>query len=243
MASFARHLGGYHVGVVLLGSALWLSACSSNVTAVTGSGGSGGSGANNTGANNTGANNTGANNTGANNTGANNTGGSVPVDCVTAQNLDPCTSPGSYCSYYDAATNEYCDAYCDESYHWQKYCYTEPTYCYNPTLCPNVMPTNGAACQTTTECEYYDCEYFGTCGGSGYGVASCQGGIWYTYEDCYCFQPPDLCPTMPPQDLSPCSTTQQCQTYDCEWYDACGMNTYHYAYCDGGVWFSSGNCL
>jgi len=236
MASFSPSLWG----VVVLGGALLVSACSSTVTSNGAPGGSS-AGGGDTGANNTGANNTGANNTGASSTGA--SGGSVPVDCVTAQNFDPCSSPGSYCSYYDASTNEYCDAYCDETSHWQKSCYTEPTYCYNPTLCPNVMPTNGGGCPTTTDCEYYDCEYYDACGGGGYGVASCQGGVWYTYEDCYCFQPPELCPSLPPQDLTPCTVTQQCQTYDCEWYGSCGMNTYHYAYCDGGVWFSNGDCL
>src|SRR5262245_55022623 len=79
-------------GVVVLGGALLLSACSSTVTSNTGPGGTS-SGGGDTGANHSGANSTGANNTGGSSTGA--SGGSVPVDCVTAQNFDPCSSPGS----------------------------------------------------------------------------------------------------------------------------------------------------
>ena len=226
------HPTAHGLGVLLIASALGASACGSSVTVIDGEGGNA----------NTGGNNTGAGNTGGNNTGAGNTGGSVPVDCVSANNLDPCSSPGSYCSYYDASTNEYCDGYCDEGYHWQKYCYVEPTYCYNPSLCPATMPNDGGFCVTTPQCEVYDCEYAGVCGGSGYGMASCYQGTWQTFSDCYCYQPPNLCPSSPPQSGSPCATTQQCQTYECEWYANCGNNTYDYAYCELGVWYAGGDC-
>jgi hypothetical protein len=104
------------------------------------------------------------------------------------------------------------------------------------------MPNNGSFCTTSPECESYDCEYSGVCGRSGYGSASCYEGTWYTYSDCYCFQPPNLCPASPPQDGSACTTTQQCQSYDCEWYNSCGNNTFHYAYCEYGTWYSGGDC-
>ncbi len=240
--NFTTSFGGPRTTLLAAVAAVAVSACGTEVIIMGGSGANG-SGAANAGGNNTGGNNTGGNNTGGINTGGNNTGGNInPIDCLNAENFDPCASPGSYCSYYDAGTNEYCDAWCDDSYRWQKNCYVQPTYCYNPSLCPSVLPTNGAACPTTDECEYYDCDFPGVCGGSGYGYGSCQDGVWYTYKDCYCYQPPELCPASPPQHGSACTTTAQCDNYDCEWINQCGSNTYHYGYCSNGVWYSDGDC-
>jgi hypothetical protein len=246
MSYLARRLWGLRAGIIAVGSAFLASACSSTVT-TEGPGGAGGGGNSNSTGNTTQVGGNGGTSSGGTTptaSGGSSTGGSVPVDCVTAENFDPCASPGSYCSYYDASTNEYCDAYCDETYHWQKYCYVEPTYCYNPpSLCPSTLPTTGSACQTTPECEYYECEIFGACGGSGYGFATCDSGIWYTYESCHCFQPQNLCPTSPPQNGAFCTVTEQCQTYECEWYDSCGQNTYHYGFCDGFIWQTAGDCM
>lgn len=167
------------------------------------------------------------------------TGGGDPItDCISAVSGDPCGSPGSYCNYYDASTGETCDSFCDESFRWQKDCYVEPSYCYQPDACRQQTPTDGAACAAAPGCDIYDCEYVGACGGNGFVYATCDQGRWFVFDDCYCSEPESLCPAQPPVDGTACVSTTQCREYDC-FYD-CGDGRTRQTYCDGGRWYDSG---
>ena len=110
---------------------------------------------------------------------------SCPID--DANFGDPCANVGDWCSTYNAATNEYCDAWCESPGYWYKDCYTEPTWCFNPTnLCPSTLPEDFTSCPNTTQCEAYECEMTEQCdeGGTAWAYASCYDGFWSTYSEC-----------------------------------------------------------
>ena len=210
---------------------------SSSVGGGSSSGGSSAGGGNSVGGGGSGGSGGGSGGSGG---GSGGSGGSA-IDCVTAESGDPCTSPGSYCSYFDSGSGEQCDSWCSEFYKWDKNCYEQPTYCSDPKLCPGSIPQNGSKCSPTPNCDYYDCQYAGVCGGAGTAYASCGDGYWSVSKDCYCYEPPDLCPATPPENGSPCKATAQCEHYEC-YYTPCGPGSYAWGYCNGGVWQTQTSC-
>ncbi len=111
------------------------------------------------------------------------------VVCGLAKNGDPCATPGDWCSTYDADNGEFCDAWCSDDGTWNMECYSDDWqddgYCYQPEdLCPNQMPVNGSVCGTTSDCQYYDCEYSNVCDGGGWAFAYCEYGTWWVESDC-----------------------------------------------------------
>ncbi len=111
------------------------------------------------------------------------------VTCSLAEKGDPCGTPGDWCTTYDVTSDEFCEAWCENDGTWFKECYSDDwqddDYCYQPPdLCPAQFPVMGSACGTTSECQYYDCEYTNLCGGDGWGIAFCEYGTWWV--DSYC---------------------------------------------------------
>jgi len=128
-------------------------------------------------------------------------GGAAPVDCIHAEDLDPCVNYKESCSYVDPMTTKYCintckaycpiegawagynDTDCDEYWppqdpelRWSKQCHCcqEP-----PGLCPTELPEAGSECPVTPECECYECTV--TCPNGKRADAACHGW-WSTAE-------------------------------------------------------------